>query len=58
MLVAPDDPAALAAALRAWLVDPELRRRWRRAALERRDSLPGWSTTASLVADVLARASR
>ena len=30
LLVAPEDPAALAAALRAWLADPELRERWRR----------------------------
>ena len=39
LLVAPDDPAALATALRAWLGDAELRRRLRRAARERRESL-------------------
>jgi glycosyltransferase involved in cell wall biosynthesis len=55
-LVAPDDPAALAAALRAWLTDAELRARWRRAARERRESLGTWAQTASLVADVLAGA--
>ena len=39
LLVPPDDPAALAAALRAWLDDAELRERLRRAARERRASL-------------------
>jgi glycosyltransferase involved in cell wall biosynthesis len=58
LLVAPDDPAALGAALRAWLGDPELRGRLRRAARERRESLPGWSTTTSVIAGVLAGASR
>jgi glycosyltransferase involved in cell wall biosynthesis len=58
LLVAPEDPAALAAALRDWLADAELRGRWRRVAMERRESLPGWSTTASIIAGALARASR
>ena len=58
LLVPPDDPAALGAALRAWLGDPELRGRLRRAARERRESLPGWSTTTSVIAGVLAEASR
>lgn len=58
LLVAPDDPAALAAALRDWLGDAELRQRLRRAARERRASLSGWSTTASVVAGVLAGAAR
>jgi glycosyltransferase involved in cell wall biosynthesis len=53
LLVAPDDPTALAAALRAWLVDAELRGRLRRAARERRQSLSGWSTTTSVLAGVL-----
>jgi glycosyltransferase involved in cell wall biosynthesis len=56
MLVPPDDPAALGAALRAWLGDAELRGRLRRAACERRKSLSGWSTTASVIAGVLAGA--
>jgi glycosyltransferase involved in cell wall biosynthesis len=56
LLVPPDDAAALGAALRAWLDDPELRDRLRRAARERRASLADWSTTTSAVADVLARA--
>jgi glycosyltransferase involved in cell wall biosynthesis len=58
LLVPPDDPAALGAALRAWLGDAELRGRLRRAACERRESLPGWSTTTSVIAGVLAEASR
>ena len=58
VLVPPDDPAALGAALRAWLTDAELRERSRRAARERRASLSGWSTTTASVADVLAGASR
>jgi glycosyltransferase involved in cell wall biosynthesis len=58
LLVPADDPAALAAALRAWLGDAELRARLRRGARERRESLFGWSTTASALADVLAGASR
>jgi glycosyltransferase involved in cell wall biosynthesis len=57
-LVPPEDPAALGTALRAWLCDPELRARLRRAARERRESLCGWSTTASVVAGVLAGTSR
>ena len=43
LLVPPDDPAALGAALRAWLGDAGLRRRLRRAARERRESLSRWS---------------
>jgi glycosyltransferase involved in cell wall biosynthesis len=58
LLVPPDDPAALRDALRAWLEDADLRRRLRRAARERRASLSHWSTTASVVADVLVRAAR
>jgi glycosyltransferase involved in cell wall biosynthesis len=56
LLVPPGDPAALAAALRAWLGDVALRHRLRRAAGERRASLSGWSTTASILAGVLAGA--
>jgi glycosyltransferase involved in cell wall biosynthesis len=58
MLVPPDDPAALRDALRAWLEDADLRRRLRRAARERRASLSRWSTTTSIVADVLVGAGR
>jgi glycosyltransferase involved in cell wall biosynthesis len=57
LLVAPEDPVALADALSAWLGDAELRARLCRAAGERRESLPPWSTTASEVARVLTEAS-
>ena len=58
LLVAPGDPAALGAALRAWLGDAGLRARLRRAAWERRASLPGWPATTSVLAGVLERAAR
>ena len=58
MLVPPDDPAALGAALRSWLVDAELRGRLRRAARERRASLSGWPATTSVLAGVLAGAAQ
>ena len=55
LLVPPDDPAALATALRGWLTDAGLRERLRRAARERRETLPSWSATTSVVAGVLSR---
>jgi glycosyltransferase involved in cell wall biosynthesis len=58
LLVPPADATALAAALRAWLGDAELRVRWRRAARERRASLAGWSVTTSVLAGVLQGAAR
>jgi glycosyltransferase involved in cell wall biosynthesis len=58
LLVPPGDPAALGAALRAWLADAELRGRLRRAARERRASLRGWPATTSVLAGVLAGAAR
>ena len=58
LLVPPDDPAALGAALRAWLGDAELRARLRRAACERLKSLPRWASTTSVIAGVLAEVSR
>jgi glycosyltransferase involved in cell wall biosynthesis len=58
LLVPPDDPPALGNALRAWLTDDDLRSRLRRAARERRASLPPWSTTTSVVANVLVGAAR
>jgi len=58
LLVAPGDPAALGAALRAWLGDAALRGRLRRAARERRASLRGWPATTSVLAGVLAGAAR
>jgi glycosyltransferase involved in cell wall biosynthesis len=56
LLVPPGDPPALGAALRRWLGDIELRRRLRRAASERRESLRGWPATTSVLAGVLAGA--
>ena len=53
LLVAADDSAALADALRRWLTDEMLRRRLRDAAALRRSTLPTWSTTAERVASVL-----
>jgi glycosyltransferase involved in cell wall biosynthesis len=58
LLVPPEDAAALGDALRAWLEDADLRRRLRRAARERRATLARWSTTTSVVADVLVGAAR
>jgi glycosyltransferase involved in cell wall biosynthesis len=58
LLVPPGEPAALGAALRAWLGDAELRGRLRRAARERRESLRGWPATVSVLAGVLAGAAR
>ena len=55
-LVPPDDAKALASALRSWLGDGDLRRRWRAAARERRATLPRWSDTARRVAQVLCEA--
>lgn len=52
-LVPPDDPAALAGALGAWLRREDLRALLRRAARERRRTLDGWDTTVATVARVL-----
>jgi glycosyltransferase involved in cell wall biosynthesis len=54
LLVPPGDPEALGRALRAWLEEPGLRDRLRRAARERRARLRPWAAAASAVADVLA----
>jgi glycosyltransferase involved in cell wall biosynthesis len=53
LVVPGDDPAALAQALRCWLTTPELRRRLRAAALQRRTTLPRWRATADRIAAVL-----
>ena len=58
LLVAPGDPAALGAAVRAWLADADLRERLRRAARERRASQRRWPATTSVLAGVLAGAAR
>jgi glycosyltransferase involved in cell wall biosynthesis len=52
-LIPPDDPGALAAALRDWLTDSGLRDRWRTAARARRDTLPDWAGTARNLAGQL-----
>jgi len=54
LLVPPEDPAALGTAIRSWLGDAQLRERLRAAARERRKALTDWSTTTSLVAELLA----
>jgi len=53
ILVPPDDPGALAAALRAWLTDADLRDRLRAAATGRRTTLPTWDDTARRLSEVL-----
>ncbi|MBB2943715.1 glycosyltransferase involved in cell wall biosynthesis [Actinoplanes lutulentus] len=53
LLIPPDDPDALARALRDWLTDPGLRDRWRAAARARRDTLTGWDETAQRLAAIL-----
>jgi glycosyltransferase involved in cell wall biosynthesis len=55
ILVPPEDPAALAGALRRWCTEPALRRRLRASAHLRRGGLDGWDTTARHWADVLDR---
>ncbi len=56
ILVAPGDPAALASALRRWLGDASLRQTLRKAASQRRETLPSWTTTGNAVARALADA--
>ena len=53
-LVPPGDPAALAAALGAWLDDERHRQRLRAAARQRRPVLRGWEQTTQEVANALA----
>jgi glycosyltransferase involved in cell wall biosynthesis len=55
LLVPADDPAALAAALRRWLTDAQLRRDLRGRALRRREGLSGWDATAREAAAALTR---
>lgn len=52
-LVPPGDAAAMAAALRRWLTDPELRRDQRAAAVARRTGLRGWDDTTRRLNEVL-----
>jgi glycosyltransferase involved in cell wall biosynthesis len=53
ILVPPEDPAALAAALRRWFGEPELRRRLRISARHRRRMLQPWQETSRRMAAVL-----
>ncbi len=52
-LVPPDDPRALAEALRGWLSDAALRAALRGAARDRRAGLTGWTDTTDRIARVL-----
>jgi glycosyltransferase involved in cell wall biosynthesis len=52
-LVPPDDPAALAVALRRWLTEAHLRQRLRQNALDRRATLLGWEATTARLSRVL-----
>ncbi len=53
LLVAPEDPAALADGLARWIDERYLRDRLRRAAASRRPALLGWDQTAAHLSDVL-----
>ncbi|MDQ1288727.1 MAG: glycosyltransferase family 4 protein [Actinomycetota bacterium] len=55
LLVPPDDANALATGIRAWLTDPAVRARRRRAAGTRRTFLRPWEATATALAAVLDR---
>ncbi|MGX7681704.1 glycosyltransferase family 4 protein [Jatrophihabitans sp. DSM 45814] len=57
MLVPPDDPAALTAALAQWLHGEPNRQQLRAAAFERRSRLPRWNDTVREVAAALHAAS-
>jgi glycosyltransferase involved in cell wall biosynthesis len=54
LLVPPGDSAALAAALRTWLTDADVRQRLRNSAHERRMTLSGWSDTSVRISGILA----
>ncbi|MFF3906947.1 glycosyltransferase family 4 protein [Streptomyces sp. NPDC001848] len=55
ILVPPEDPAAIAAELRGWFGEADVRRRLKAAARGRRAALDGWATTARSLAGVLGR---
>ncbi|MBC2900354.1 glycosyltransferase [Streptomyces cupreus] len=55
ILVPPEDPPALAAELRGWFGEADVRRRLKAAARGRRAALDGWATTARSLAGVLGR---
>ncbi|MEI6363829.1 MAG: glycosyltransferase family 4 protein [Actinomycetes bacterium] len=56
LLVPPQDPEALAQALRTWLTEPTVRRELRLAAGRRRTTLTGWADTSRRLARVLEKA--
>ncbi|MFF8034621.1 MULTISPECIES: glycosyltransferase family 4 protein [unclassified Streptomyces] len=53
ILVPPEDPAAIAAGLRGWFGEADVRRRLKTAARGRRAALGGWASTAQNLAAVL-----
>nr|WP_202425489.1 glycosyltransferase family 4 protein [Streptomyces sp. HUCO-GS316] len=55
ILVPPENPAALAAELRGWFGEADVRRRLKAAARSRRAALDGWAATARSLAGVLGR---
>ncbi|MFF1447961.1 glycosyltransferase family 4 protein [Streptomyces sp. NPDC058274] len=55
ILVPPENPAALAAELRGWFGEADVRRRLKAAARARRAALGGWAATARSLAGVLGR---
>lgn len=55
LLVEPDDPVALADAIRTLLTSPETARSYAQASQDRAAALPGWTDTARVFADVLER---
>lgn len=56
VLVPPDRPQALRAALQRWMTDPGLRERLTDQARRGRAGLPSWSATVARIADILAEA--
>ncbi|MEW2806133.1 glycosyltransferase family 4 protein [Streptomyces massasporeus] len=55
ILVPPENSAAIAAELRGWFGEADVRRRLKAAARSRRVALDGWATTAQSLAAVLRR---
>ncbi|GAA3504772.1 glycosyltransferase family 4 protein [Streptomyces prasinosporus] len=55
ILVPPENPAAIAAELRGWFGEADVRRRLKAAARGRRAALGGWASTAQSLAAVLRR---